>query len=447
MSIMNYLSNMERRKLIIWFLTGAVCIAVLIIIIVVAVQDSAEQLKGSDALKHSPLIDGHNDLPNNLREILKNQIKDFNFDKNLQDDDVWGSKNCKACFTDIPRIRKGSLSAQFWVAYIDCNAQYKDAVAETLEQIDVIKRLVKKYPKDLQLVTTPQGIMDAFEQNLIGSLIGVEGGHSIDSRLGVLRTFYDLGVRYMTLTHVCNTPWADASPFTNKTVNNLTEFGKKMVLEMNRLGMMVDLSHVSANVMREALTISKAPVIFSHSNAYSVYNHYRNVPDDVLTKLKINEGIIMINFYPKFLGDNNVTIYTVIEHINYIANLIGVDYIGIGADYDGVEEVPVGLEDVSKYPALFDALYVNNSKLWTIDNLEKLAGKNLLRVFRNIEEVRDNLIGTLPAEDWIPKEDLNIIPENVKICRTERDVAGNDYHHLTSPTENTTNNAITISSQ
>lgn len=266
----------------------------------------------------------------------KNVINtDFNFDSDLNLNDDY-----KDGHTDLPRMRTGKVGAQFWSAYVSCTAtQYKDAVETTLEQIDVIKRLTNKYPNDMAFVTTAAGIMEAFEDKKIGSLIGVEGGHSIDNRLAVLRMFYDLGVRYMTLTHSCNQPWVDASPIDNlpdATKLDITDWGQEVILEMNRIGMLIDLSHVSHGVMKEVLDITRSPVIFSHSSAYTVFNHHRNVQDDILALLKENNGIIMVNFFTGFIGGN--TIDNLIAHLNYIKNLIGVDHIGIGADYDGIEE-------------------------------------------------------------------------------------------------------------
>ncbi|GLV39867.1 uncharacterized protein CBL_08069 [Carabus blaptoides fortunei] len=437
------INRMNRRKLIIWGSAGTIAVIILIIIIAVTTgSETTTVTRGSDALQNFPLIDGHNDLPNNLRMLIRNNVTAFHFESDLTNDSTWGSANCGSCFTDIPRLRKGKLGAQFWVAYVDCNrTQYKDAVAETFEQIDVIRKLIRKYPNDLQFVTAADDIEVAFQNGKIGSLIGVEGGHSIDSRLGVLRTFYDLGVRYMTLTHTCNTPWADASPTAEaQTNNNLTEFGQVIVKEMNRLGMMVDLSHVSRQVMLDALNVSRAPVMFSHSSAFNITQHHRNVDDVVLEKVKENNGIVMVNFYPGFIAPkgtkDNTNISTVIEHINYIANKIGVDYVGIGADYDGVGQMPKGLDDVSKYPDLFDALHAGYSNLWSVANLEKLAGRNLVRVFKEVEKVRDNLSNEIPYDNWISKEDLDKI-EEVNTCRNPADVA-NPQPQTTQITESTT---------
>ncbi|XP_023289483.1 dipeptidase 1, partial [Orussus abietinus] len=282
----------------------------------------------------------------------------------------------------------------FWVAYTNCNSQYKDAVQLTLRQIDVIRRLIRRYSDDLQLVTEASDIESVWQNGKIASMIAVEGGHSLDSNLAVLRLYYQLGVRYVTLTHACNTPWADSSTVEDKPKRNLTAFGKKIVLEMNRLGMLVDLSHVSHEVMRNVLQTTKAPVIFSHSSAFELCKMYRNVPNDVLQLVKKNGGVVMVNFYSDFVNCNatrNAIMQDVVDHINYIRHFIGVDHVGIGADYDGVSKVPEGLEDVSKFPDLFDRLHQNKETepSWSKGDLEKLAGRNFLRVFRAVEEVRN----------------------------------------------------------
>lgn len=244
-----------------------------------------QEVKGSSVLYDVPLIDGHNDLPYNLYKLARNRLGDFKFNSNLLLDDVWGPY--ATSHTDLPRLRTGQVGGQFWVAYVPCTTQHKDAVARTLDQIDVIKRLVKMYPNDLQYATTADEIEDAFKNQRIASMIVVEGGHSIDDRLSVLRLYYELGVRYMTLTHSCNQPWIDASPIDDADTEkkNITTWGQKVIFEMNRLGMMVDLSHVSYGVMHGVLDVTKAPVIFSHSSSYTVYPHHRNVRDDVLLRV------------------------------------------------------------------------------------------------------------------------------------------------------------------
>ncbi|XP_058117129.1 dipeptidase 1-like [Anopheles ziemanni] len=369
------------------------------------------QLFGRTVLDEVPLIDGHNDLPWNLYNFERNRINGFELNSDLKTHPVWGPST--SSHTDIPRLKQGKVGAQFWVAYVSCGNQYKDAVERTLEQIDVIKRVVRKYPEHLQYVTSTEGIMEAFRAGKIGSLIAVEGGHSMDSRLAVLRMYYELGVRYMTLTHSCNTPWADASPIDNQNdaqLRNVTVWGRNVVWEMNRLGMLIDLSHVSYGVMVDVLEHTKAPVIFSHSSSHTVFQHHRNVQDDVLAKLVENKGIIMVNFYTGFIGGRSIN--NVITHLNHIKSITGPDHIGLGGDFDGVDDVPVGLDDVSKYPDLFDLLadgtYTNGTTFtpWTREDLRKLAGENLLRVFGEVERVRDSMVDVEPYEDLIPYQDF-----------------------------------------
>ncbi|KAK3594948.1 hypothetical protein CHS0354_009335 [Potamilus streckersoni] len=365
--------------------------------------------RANNILGSYPLIDGHNDLAWKYWESANNRVYSANLNTDLTK--IWNITH-----TDIPRMRKGKIGAQFWACYVNCISQYKDAVSKSLNQLDTIKKFINRYPDVFQFVTTAQGILDAFEGGKIGSLVGLEGGHSIDSSLANLRMFYDLGVRYMTLTHDCSTPWADYwqidEPDCNQTVlNGTTEFGKKIILEMNRLGMMVDLSQVSKKTMIDVLNITKAPVIYSHSSVFTICPNYRNVQDDILRMTRENGGVVMVNFYDKVIncGPNktSVTVLSqVADHIDYIKKLIGVEYVGIGADYDGVPTFPVGLEDVSKYPVLFAEL-INRG--WTDEELRMLAGKNLIRVFTKVEQVRDNLRYDAPNEDLIPvKEELNV---------------------------------------
>jgi membrane dipeptidase len=302
-----YSKIMLNRKLL--YAGGGVLVLVgvtLAIVLPLTVFSSKEKpLMGRDVLDEVPLIDGHNDFPFNLYLLEQNQLENVDFASDLTENPTW---QVNRSFTDLPRLRRGKVGGQFWVAYVRCEHNYKDAVERTMEQIDVIKRLIKANPTDMMYVTEADQIMEAFKQKKIASMIEIEGGHSIDSRLSVLRLFYELGVRCMTLTHSCNLPWADASPIDDNSTavkKNLTAWGLDVIYEMNRLGMIVDLSHVSEGVMLSALVSSKAPVIFSHSATYALNNHHRNVKDNVLMKLRQNGGLIMINFYSLFIGGKN----------------------------------------------------------------------------------------------------------------------------------------------
>nr|CAH7713255.1 unnamed protein product [Callosobruchus chinensis] len=334
-------------------------------------------------LKDTPLIDGHNDLPWNLRKFVHNRLSGLNLSA-IEKEEPWSKS--KWSHTDIPRLKAGLLGAQFWSAYVPCKAQHLDAVQVTLEQIDVIKRLVEYNSKHFALVRTSQDIRRVHKEGRIASLIGVEGGHALGNSLAVLRTFYNLGARYLTITHSCDTPWATGQD--SKTDDGLSEFGRSVVKEMNRLGMIVDLSHTSVNTAKQALNVSSAPVIFSHSSAYSLCNTSRNVPDDVLRLIAHNGGVIMVNFYTYHVTCNKTaTIQDVINHINHIRSVAGISHVGIGAGYDGINMTPSGLEDVSRYPYLLAELLGDPS--WSESDIVALAGQNLLRVFERVEAVRD----------------------------------------------------------
>eukprot|EP01121_Diplochlamys_sp_Union-15-3_P000820 TRINITY_DN10683_c0_g1_i1.p1 TRINITY_DN10683_c0_g1~~TRINITY_DN10683_c0_g1_i1.p1 ORF type:complete len:417 (-),score=75.11 TRINITY_DN10683_c0_g1_i1:4-1254(-) len=332
-----------------------------------------------------PLIDTHNDLPFMMRDY-------FNY--NLTAHDVSLDQNFTA--TDIPKLRAGRLGAQFWSVFIPCGA---DAIKGTLEQMNFVYDLIAKYPNVFELVTTSNGIKSAFKRGKIGSLMGVEGGHQINSSLGTLDMFYQLGARYMTITHNCNTPWAEsAQPIGTDSYPGtigLTEFGREVIYRMNRLGMMVDISHVADRTAHEVLDITAAPVIFSHSGARNVTNHIRNVPDDVLLRLPENGGVVMVPFLPLFLTENYLEVETnvsnVADHIDYIKNLIGVDYVGYGSDFDGTSmsmPYPDGLEDVSKYPYVTAELI---SRGYSDSDIKKVIGDNILRVFAENERVAQKL--------------------------------------------------------
>ncbi|KAL6435441.1 hypothetical protein ACFW04_005432 [Cataglyphis niger] len=334
-------------------------------------------------LSEVPLIDGHNDLPWNIRNFLHNQLADFDFDKDLRQVAPWSKSAWSQ--TDLVRLRQGMVGGQFWAAYVPCESQHLNAVQLTLEQVDLIKRLIEKYSQHMQFAASSREILEAHGRGRIASLIGVEGGHSLGSSLAVLRTLYQLGVRYLTLTHTCNTPWAKSSSVEDDDEDGggLTTFGKAVVQEMNRLGMLIDLSHTARATMRDALRVSKAPLIFSHSSAFAICNSSRNVPDDILKQLADNGGLVMVTFYNYFVKCGpQASVSDVAEHIYYIRNLIGVDHIGVGGDFDGINKTPRGLEDVSRYPELFAELL--RSGKWNVLDLKKVAGLNLLRVLTQV---------------------------------------------------------------
>lgn len=364
------------------FLSVASCVPASSVRSARAVDYAAQAKKILDV---TPLVDGHNDIPYQIRRKYHNRFQNLRFD---EDEQSW--------HTDIPRLRTGKVGSQFWAAWSPCSIRLKDAVRVGLEQVAVIHRLVEKYPDDLVFVTTAQGIKDAKKNGKIGSLIGLEGGHMIDSSLAALRMFYKLGVRYMTLTHSCNTAWADGwkDDESQDIHGGLTDFGKLVVLEMNRLGMLVDLSHVSVNTMNDTLNTVKAPVIFSHSSAYDIHcNHGRNVPDSILKRMPENGGVVMVNFYSKYIYCNktnskNATLSHVADHIDHIKKIAGIDYIGLGSDYDGVPTLPEGLEDVTKFPDLVAELL---RRKYTENEVKKVVGENLIRVFEKAEKVAKDM--------------------------------------------------------
>ena len=366
-------------------------------------------------LKGTPLIDGHNDIAEQLSE---------NYERNIEGlASGTAQRNKKPLMTDMARLRQGRVGGQFWSVYIDGSITGDAAIRETLQQIDIVRRMVAAYPRDLELAATADDMVRIHKAGRIGSMIGVEGGRQMGNSLAALRLYYDLGARYMTLTHNQTTEWADAATDEPK-YDGLSPFGVTVVKEMNRIGMLVDLSHVAPSTMKDAIAASRAPVIFSHSSAGGISPHPRNVPDDVLALLPANGGVVMVNFVPGFLSQDvwkwsseqsaeearlkaihraskaavaqglkaweaahprpATDVRTVADHIDHIAKVAGFDHVGLGGDYDGIPYTPTGLEGVETYPVLFAELIRRG---WSDANLAKLAGGNVLRALRRAEAV------------------------------------------------------------
>lgn len=327
-------------------------------------------------LSSTPLIDGHNDLPWAIRgsDVAPRDVYAVAHDLLAE----------TPFHTNIPRLREGRVGAQYWSVYIPYGAVEDGAAKTQLEQIDIALQIIDKYPDAFELALDASDVERIFGSGKIASLLGMEGGHAIENSLGALRAFHRAGVRYMTLTHNGTTDWADSAADTARH-DGLTAFGREVVREMNRLGMLVDLSHTSPATMNDALDASVAPVIWSHASANGVHEHTRNVPDEVLQRLPENGGVVMVTFVPSFVSPGDeATLADVADHIDHIANVAGVDHVGIGSDFDGISNTPTGLEDPSTFPDLFAEL---SRRGWTDGQLAKLAGENLLRVMREAEEV------------------------------------------------------------
>lgn len=359
-------------------------------------------------LAEHPVIDGHNDLLWEARQRVG-----YDFDRL----DVAG--DCPT-HTDLPRLRRGGVGGQFWSVFVPASLAGDDAVSATLEQVDAGHQLVARYAGELAFARTPEEVERAWGSGRIASMLGAEGGHSINSSLATLRMLHVLGVRYMTLTHNSNVPWADSAT-DEPAAGGLTRFGVEVVREMNRIGMLVDLSHVSPDTMRDALTATEVPVIFSHSSARAVCDSPRNVPDDVLERLRANNGVCMVTFVPMFVNPDaaawraeltataaargitpanadeysaftddwraknptpKATLEDVVRHVEHVREVAGVDHVGLGGDYDGTSTLPEGLEDVSGYPRLLSALA---DRGWSDADLGKLTSSNVLRVWRDAE--------------------------------------------------------------
>lgn len=391
----------------------------------VLAQDTAGEARARRILERTPLIDGHNDLPWALREKHGNDpyAVDLSADLDASTD----------LHTDIPRLRAGGVGGQFWSVYVPATLTPTEAARETFEQIDTVKRIVAAHPEAFELATTAADVERIHRRGKIASLIGMEGGYSIDDSLGLLREFFDAGARYITLTHSKTTTWADSATDAPKW-GGLSPFGEQVVREMNRLGMMVDLSHVSEETMLDAMRVSDAPVIFSHSSARAVTGHARNVPDSVLRLMPEDGGVVMVTFVPGFVSETVRTwnsarsaedarlkslnpgnpqavtdgltawqtvhpipragIADVVAHIQHVRDVAGIDHVGLGGDFDGVDALPDGIDGVDAYPRILAALMANG---WTEADIRKLAGENVLRVMRAVEAVAEGRRGERPS--------------------------------------------------
>ncbi len=403
------------------------------------VETGPAVITATAALEAAPIFDGHNDVPIQLRARFDNQINDFDFF------DTTGTGEThpqgRVMHTDIPRLAEGKVGAQYWSVYVPVSLSEPEAVQMTVEQIDVMKRLIARYPGSLRYAETADEVERAMANGEVASLLGMEGGHSIGSSLAVLRQMYALGARYMTITHSKNTPWADSATDTPEH-DGLTDFGKDVIREMNRIGMLVDLSHVSEAAMIDTLDVAQAPVIFSHSGARAINGHARNVPDSVLLRLPENGGIVMVVALPGFLNDERRQWYAerealeakqkslfqgqpdvvqaamdawdaenpepqtmvshMADHIDHIREIAGVESIGIGADFDGMPTGPVGFEDTSGYPALFEELARRG---YSQVELELISSRNAIRVLRQAEQYAASVTSQPPIESLIPTGD------------------------------------------
>lgn len=393
-------------------------------------SDSASRAR--ELLRSHPIVDGHNDLAWAMRVGHWYDLVDLDVAAGLE-----------STQTDIPRLRAGGVGTQFWSVYSPSNLPGDTAVVATLEQIDFVHQLVDRYPDDLQLALTADDVARAHETGRIASLLGAEGGHSIGCSLGALRALYRLGVRYMTLTHNHNTPWADSAT-DEPGCGGLSPFGRTVVAEMNRLGMIVDLSHVAASTMNDALDTSVAPVLFTHSSCRAITDHPRNVPDEVLARLPDNGGVCMVTFVPDFVSEEcriwaveakawmkdrgvdpgdveeqmrarkefeakktrpGATVAQVADHVDHAREVAGIEHVGVGGDYDGCPTFPAGLEDVSCYPALFAELL---DRGWSETDCALIARHNALRVLRDVEAVAARLADRRPGRERLADLDLDL---------------------------------------
>lgn len=332
------------------------------------------------------LFDGHNDLPWEIREKGNSsfEILDISLDQ-------------PTLHTDIARLKKGGVKAQFWSVYVPAEFDKTgDALSQTLHQISIVKSMMKRYPDAFEMASTADDIQRIVASGKIASMMGVEGGYSIENEISNLQRLYDEGCRYMTLTHSKSLIWADSATDEPK-VNGLSDFGREVILEMNRLGMLVDLSHVSPETMRQSLATTKAPVLFSHSSARAITDHPRNVPDDVLRLMPANGGVVMVNFFSAFIAPTEIlkknkeargTLHDVVDHIDHIVKVAGIDHVGIGSDFDGVPRLPEQLESVATYPLITQELL---NRGYDRESIHRILGGNMMRVLREAESVGTKL--------------------------------------------------------
>lgn len=386
----------------------------------VVAQVDAVSARIDRILRQVPLIDGHNDLPWQMEKRVSNHIARLDLRRDQ-------SKLEPALHTDIPRLKRGRVGGQFWSVYVPTSISGPQAVQKTMDQIDVVERITRLYPDVFEMAYTAGDITRIHGQGKIASLIGMEGGHSIGNSLSSLRQLYQLGARYMTLTHSDNTDWADSAT-DDPEHNGLTPFGKEVVREMNRLGMLVDLSHVSPKTMNDVLDVSLAPPVFTHSSARALTDHPRNVPDQVLRRLRQTDGVVMVTWVPSFVSEKvrayfaereaaearlkerfqgqpdrvkeafetwktanpmpRATVSEVADHLDHVVKVAGIDHAGIGADLDGISTTPEGLDSVATYPVLFAELIRRG---YSDEDLKKIAGLNVLRIMRKTEQVAARL--------------------------------------------------------
>ncbi|MGO9426070.1 MAG: dipeptidase [Steroidobacteraceae bacterium] len=401
------------------------------------------QARVARVLKQTPLIDGHNDLPWEIRERFKGALAAIDLNSDTSKLPLPKEPpDAAPLMTDIPRLSAGMVGGQFWSVWVPVDIKGPEAVQATVEQIDLVKRIAAKYPAVFEVAYTAADVRRIHKAGRIASLIGIEGGHQINDSLAVLRQMYDLGARYMTLTHMLNNHWADSA--TDAPVHHgLTPFGAAVVREMNRLGMLVDLSHVSPETMQAALSVSEAPVMFSHSSARAIVDHPRDVPDDILRLVAKNDGVVMVNFFPAYVSAARnqweadraaemarynsppyggmyigqperakaalarwesehprpvTTLEQVADHIEHIRRVAGVDHVGLGSDFDGIPDAPRGLEAVDRYPALLVELMRRG---WTDGEVAKVAGENVLRVLAAAERMAAKLRALRPPAETV----------------------------------------------